>query len=274
MINFLHTFQPTSILISVGIVQIHWYGFFVVLGIIAGLLITIKIAKQNNINKNLILDLAFWLIVGGIIGGRIYDVFLELPYYANHPTNIIKIWNGGLAIHGAIFVGIIISILYARKYKLSFLQLAATITPGLALGQAIGRWGNYFNQELFGLPSGLPWGIPIDAFHRPIDYMNFQYFHPTFLYESIGDFLIFIILILFYFFTFKKVIKINNPDTFNFILLTLYFSLYSLLRFFLEFIRIDYAPTFLNLRWPQIISLIIIFISFISFVFLKNKKEA
>lgn len=251
--------MPTSIIFKIGPLSLRWYGLFMSLAIVAALFVSFYIGKKYlKINKELIFDLAFWLILNGLLGARIYDVFLQLPYYLNHPLQIVQVWKGGLAIHGAIIAGLITIFFFARKHKIEFFKLSALIVPGLALGQAIGRFGNYFNQELFGLPTTLPWGIPISTTFRPLAYLNENYFHPTFLYESLGSLLIFLILILSYRY-FAKNKKINSY--FCTWITVLYMILYSVLRFSLEFIRIDFSPEFLNLRWPQIISIIIVIVS-------------
>jgi len=240
-----------------------------VIGISAGLLTAHLLARAYHLKKDLILDLSFWLIIGSLIGARIYEVFLEFPYYSQNPGAIIKIWQGGLAIHGAILAGLIITAIFARQKKISFWLLTALIVPGLALGQAIGRWGNYFNQELFGLPTNLPWGIPIDIINRPLQYIGQRFFHPTFLYESLGDFLIFLVLLLIHVIIINKrqggLLSLSRRQAVR--LTTAYLFLYSLLRFNLEFIKIDPTPTFFNWRWPQIISLIIAAIALVLFIF-------
>jgi len=255
MFNFLHTFHPSPILLSLGPVQIHWYGFFIVLGILAALAVAIYLAKFYQIKTDTIIDLALWLTIGGLLGARLYDIFLEWPYFSTHPLDILKIWQGGLAIHGALIGGLIALLLFAKKYQQNLWQLAAIIVTGLPLAQVIGRWGNYFNQELFGYPTNLPWGIPIDLIHRPWQYLNSEYFHPAFLYESLGNLLIFLILI-FLQTRFIKKGKINNSS--NFLIITSYFFLYSLLRFSTEFIRIDATPVVFGFRFPQLVSLLIV----------------
>ncbi len=269
MFTFLHIYIPNPIFISLGPINIHWYGLFVALGSLSAIITSLKIASYYKIKKEVVIDLAFWLIVYGLLGARIYHVFLELPYYFKYPLDIFKIWHGGLAIHGGILAGVIVLYFYAKKYKINFWQLGAIVTPCLALGQAIGRWGNYFNQELFGQPTNLPWGIPIDIINRPFEYLNYEYFHPTFLYESIGNFLIFILLITLHILIIKKKIK---P---NYLLLTIgYLISYSLLRFGLEFIRIDTTPIIAGLRFPQWISLSIILLStLIIFIEIKPRKK-
>lgn len=262
MFNFLHTFNPSPILISLGPIQIHWYGFYIVLGVLSALAVAVYLAKFYGIKTDVIIDLALWLLIGGLIGARTYAVFLEWPYFVAHPLNILKIWQGGLAIHGAIIGGAIALWLFAKKNNHNFWQLAAIMAAALPLAQAVGRWGNYFNQELFGYPTSLPWGIPIDLAHRPWQYLNYDYFHPAFLYESIGNLLIFIILICLLIWLIKR--KKSSAPSYELrvtsyeLSVTSYAILYSLLRFSTEFIRIDATPIIFGLRFPQLISLLII----------------
>lgn len=198
------------------------------------------------------------MVLFGIIGARAYEIFLEFPYYWSHPSQMLKIWEGGLAIHGAIIFGAITLFLYIKKNKLDFWKLMAIIVPGLALGQAIGRFGNWFNQELFGLPTNLPWGIPISAVNRPLEYISQIFFQPTFLYESLG-----LLIIAAFLFTLLRREK-NNLSRKNAMRVGAYYlALYSILRFSLEFIKVDPTPVFLGLRWPQFISLVIIVVAII-----------
>lgn len=267
---FLHYFNPEPILLSFGPLTIYWYGVFMVLGIIAAILISFWLAKYYNVSENLIFDLFFWVIIGGIIGARIYDIFLNFNYYLIYPLQTLKIWEGGLAIHGAIIAGIIIILIFARRQKFSFWEMGALIVPGLALGQAIGRWGNYFNQELFGLPTNSPIGIPIDIANRPVQYIFNDFFQPTFLYESLGCLLIFIFLLSLNFYFIKRK-KLNRQ--FYVWSVSLYMILYSILRFGLEFIRTDETPYFSGLRFPQIVSLFIIILFLLIIIFQSNAPK-
>ncbi len=265
MFNFLHTFEPSPILISFGPFNVFYYGFFIVCGILLGSMIIFKLAEQYDINKNTVIDSAFIVVLSAIAGGRLYHVFLELPYYMDNPLNIIMVWRCVLEIHGAIICCFIAMYFFAKKNKLDIFLLAALYAPALALGQAIGRWGNYFNQELYGLPTNLAWGIPIESSRRVAEYYNFEFFHPTFLYESIGNLLIFIAL----YFLHKQFIK--KKISAHAIIVATYLLLYSILRFSLEFVRIDKTPDLLGLRLPQIAS---IFISLIAvYLIYKNKNE-
>lgn len=272
MINFLHSFQPSAIIFNAGPISLHWYGLFLVAGMAAALLVSFYLAKYYKITRDAVFDLSFWLILGGLIGARLYDVCLELPYYIAHPEQILAVWQGGLAIHGAIIAGVVIIWIFSRRRKISWLKLSALLAPGLALGQAIGRWGNYFNQELFGRPTNLPWGIPIDILNRPAAYAADRYFHPTFLYESLGCLAIFIFL----FCLNQSVIRRQGlSSSFYAWSLGLYMILYSVLRFSLEFIKTDRTPYFLGMRWPQVMSLVIIAgaISLISFSYARPPKK-
>jgi prolipoprotein diacylglyceryl transferase len=267
MFNFLHNFSPTPVLLSFGPLHIYWYGLFIVLGVLAGLTVSLKIAKKFGLSPNKIFDLAFWLIIFGIIGARIYHVFLEWGYYSQNYWNILKVWQGGLAIHGAIIAGLLVLFYFCWKEKVNFWLVAAVFAPGIALGQAIGRWGNYFNQELFGTPTNLPWGIPINLMNRPDQYISADFFHPTFLYESLGDICIFIILIL----IIRKFLQ-KKWQNYKIILLV-YLILYSALRFSMEFLRTDTTAYFLGIRWPQIMSSLIIIVCVVLLFFPKKKKE-
>lgn len=270
MINWLHNFHPQAIALSFGPINIYWYGLFMVTGILSALLVSFRLAKHYQIKSDHLFDLSFWLIIFGIAGARVYDIFLQLPYYLNNPGAIFKIWEGGLAIHGAIIAGLVTVYVFSKKNNLSLWRLTAVVVPGLALGQAIGRWGNYFNQEIFGLPTSLSWGIPIDILNRPWSYLSFNYFHPTFLYESLGCLVIFLILIAANIYLIKEK-SLNNH---NFVwMVSLYMLLYSILRLGLEFIRIDDAPYLFDLRWPQIISLVLILGSISLIIFNPHAKK-
>ncbi|MEA3450228.1 MAG: prolipoprotein diacylglyceryl transferase [Patescibacteria group bacterium] len=271
--SILHTFIPNAILIQIGPLTIYYYGILIVSGILISTIIVLKLAQRYAVDKNKLIDLLFWLLIFGLAGGRFYHVMLEFPYYLAHPLDIFKVWQGGLAIHGGIIAGLSALYIFSKKNQINFWLLSALIVPGLALAQAIGRVGNYFNQELFGLPTFLPWGIPIEIQNRVAPYFNSEYYHPTFLYESIGNLLIFILLMFFHSYIIKHKIQ-KKTDNKIFIVLSLsYLILYSLLRFGLEFIRIDPTPEFLFFRFPQIVSLIIIFISVYYLYVIKKEKN-
>jgi len=258
MFYFLHNYLPSPILLKIGFLQIHWYGFLIALGALLGFLAVYHFAKQYGIKKDEIYDLTFYLIIFGLIGDRLYYVFYAWPYYSQHLGDILKIWEGGLAIHGAMIAGILVIIIYGQKHKINPWFLLDIFIIALPLAMAFGRWGNYFNQELFGRPTDFAWGIPILPAKRPPEFMNNNYFHPTFLYESLWDFLIFAFLWAWHKLRLAK--YKNNLEQIQGLgnIALVYFILYSLGRFANEFLRIDYSPYFFTLRWAQFFSLLVI----------------
>lgn len=255
---FLHTFIPHPILAHLGPFTIHWYGLFLSLGALAGFFVFRWLGKKHGLKSSDLETLFFLTLIAGIVGARLYHVTNEWGYYAAHPGDIAKIWNGGLAIHGALIAGIIVFILFSRRKKLSFWLLADCAVPAIAIGQAIGRWGNYFNQELFGKPTDLPWGIPIETLNRPIEYLNAPHFHPTFLYESLGSLLVFAILIVLHVSVFRRGQgeNLRNVRSVGTVAL-LYLMLESLVRAGTESIRIDRVPHVFGIRLPLLVSIAI-----------------
>ena len=280
LFNFLHHYQPQSVLWQIQEIKIYWYGLLMAISVLASYGVILGLAKKlkSDIRYSILLqrqNLVLALIIFGFIGARIYHILSEGAYYLQNPLAAFKIWQGGLGIYGAVIAGALVIFIYVRKYKLSFLFLADLIVPGLILAQAIGRWGNYFNNELFGLPTTLPWGIPIPALARPLEFLSEPYFHPTFLYESLGNLLIFVILIL----VFKQIYlnsEMKNKRTG--IILGLYLILYSLLRLMVEFLRIDSQPLLLDLRLAQIMAILFFILGWIiifkkSFLKIKNQRS-
>jgi phosphatidylglycerol:prolipoprotein diacylglycerol transferase len=193
--------------LHIGPLSIHWYGILIVTGVLLGAVYAARQAPRKGIASDHIWNGLVVCVILGIIGARLYHVFstpqgggLGWPWYREHPEDIIKIWYGGLGIYGAIIGGVLGVVVYARYHKLPILTLLDLGGPGLALGQAIGRWGNFINQELYGPPTGSSWwGVRIDADHRLAMYPISQYpedtlFHPTFLYESLWTLALFITL--------------------------------------------------------------------------------
>ncbi|WKZ24860.1 MAG: prolipoprotein diacylglyceryl transferase [Patescibacteria group bacterium] len=252
--------SPSPVAFNLGPLLVYWYGLVMVLAIVLALLLSLRLARLYNLSSEKVIDIAFYLIIFGFIGARLYEVILEWPYYLTYPSQIPQIWRGGLAIHGALLGGLLGLWFYCRRFSLNLWQTISIFLPGVALGQAIGRWGNWFNQELFGLPTNSSWGIFINPINRPLGYEAFAFFHPTFLYESLGCLLLTGLLV---FLVYKK----HSP----LVVIASYLAGYGLLRFFLEFIKIDYTPILWGLRWPQIISLM--FILFSLLLFYKTYKE-
>lgn len=225
---------------TVGPVTFHLYGLMIGLGVLVGAWVASKKDKR-------VWDALLWVVGGGIIGARLYHVIDLWSYYQEHLSQIPAVWHGGMGIYGGILGGILGLLIYVKKRKgatLLFWKLLDAGAVGLPLGQAIARWGNYFNQELYGLPTDLPWGIYIRPENRLLEVMEFKYFHPLFLYESIYCLIIFIIII--------KIIKFIPSGKGK--VFAIYLGLYGLGRFFLEFLRIE-AWTIQGINVAQGISL-------------------
>ena len=245
-------------LITIGPLTIRWYGITATLGVIAGYIYGKKLAKWLELNADF--DHIFFVaVIWGLVGARLYHVLNELPFYLSRPELIPAIWNGGLANHGGIIAGALVLWYYARKKHISFWKLADIFMPAAILGQAVGRWGNFFNQELFGKPTSLPWGITIDSGHLPAAYAGFTMFHPTFLYQSLWNILLVIGLTLWI----KKSPPEKSGEIFSVSLIG-----WGLGRFLIELLRIDQTPVLYGIRLPLIISVLII----IAGIFLLKKK--
>ncbi len=245
------SFEPSAIAFSFGAFSVYWYGLTMAFSMYLGYALVMHLNQQVKIDKKLLGDVIFYTIIFGLIGARLYDVLLNLPFYIERPDQIIAVWNGGLAIHGGIIGGFLTVMWFVKKHSLDFWKFADLASLAAILGQAIGRWGNFFNQELFGKPTDLPWKIFVSPENRPEIYTNVAYFHPTFLYESLLNFVLFFILYFLY-----KTRKVSDGSIFLFYLIG-----YSIIRFSLEFIRIDPTPQFGAVRLPQMASIILIILA-------------
>ncbi len=251
MIKFLHSNIPEAILLHIGPLQIHWYGLLMVVGGLLGFWLVLFLAKQYKQDKSFFSDLLLYWVIGAILGARVYYVLYAWDFYKDNLVDVLKIWQGGLAIHGIILGGFIATFIYCRIKKKDFWLTADIVAVGLVLTQIVGRVGNYFNQEIFGLPTSQAWGIPIEIMNRPVEYLQAEYFHPTFLYESLLN--IFVLLVLL-FLTSVQIKKHKWPAGTIFLS---YLILYSVVRFSLEFLRIDYSPLVFGVRWAQIYSVLL-----------------
>ena len=246
-----------SILIDLGFIQIRWYSILILFAFIIGYLLVVNRSKKIGISKVHIADICFYLIIVCILGARIYYCLFEWKYYLNNPLDILKIWEGGLAIHGGIIAGFLFLYFYTRKKDILLLDILDILAPALALGQSIGRWGNFFNQEAYGPITTLEnlQNLNIPKFVIDGMYINGNYHHPTFLYESIICLVIFLILIIF------RNLKFNKRGY----VVSIYLIGYGITRFFIESLRQD-SLMFFNLKIAQIISIIMIIIGLILFI--------
>jgi phosphatidylglycerol---prolipoprotein diacylglyceryl transferase len=230
---------PSPVIFEVGPFALRWYGLFIALGIAAATWLTVRELNRRGYDGAMALDALFFIVPIGFIGARAYHVITDYDLYDGNPHSffpgVFEVWNGGLGIYGGVIGGFIGLLIFARLRGISALAFADAVAPGLVLAQAIGRFGNYFNQELFGRPSDLPWAIEIAPENRPPQFNDAASFHPTFLYESIWDVLVCLILL---FVARRFANSLKNGDIF-----LLYVCLYSVGRFFVETLRVD--PAFL-----------------------------
>jgi prolipoprotein diacylglyceryl transferase len=221
---------------EVGPFALRYYGLCIALGIIVATWLTTRELERKGYDGTLALDSLFFIIPPGFIGARAYHVITDYDLYADDPIpGVFAVWNGGLGIYGAVAGGFIGLLIFCRLRGIGPLAFADAAAPGLILAQAIGRWGNYFNQELFGRPTQLPWGIRIAPENRPTEFADAAAFHPTFLYESIWNALMCLVLL---WVARRFANSLKDGDVFF-----LYISLYSVGRFFVETLRVD--PAFL-----------------------------
>jgi phosphatidylglycerol:prolipoprotein diacylglycerol transferase len=243
--------SPGAILFKFGFITIRWYGLAIATGFLLALTAARKLAAKNGLDSEKLVNLALWAFLFGVLGARLYYVSLNLSHFIACPGEIFATWNGGLSIHGGIIGGVLTGCVYLKREKLSilkYLDLLACVTP---LAQAVGRWGNFFNSEAFGLPvsENYPLKLFIPPESRPMMYHNAKFFHPTFLYESIYDLLLFVFL---YFFAYKRLVKYPG------LIISIYIALYSLGRIVIEQIRIDSVAYYHGMPVPLLVSAVML----------------
>lgn len=238
-----------SVMLDLGFIKIYWYSFFILMGVIVGYFLAIKESKKFKIPKEYMLNYFFYVLIFGLLGARTYYVIFNFAEYQNNLIDIFKVWEGGLAIHGGIIAGIIVTIVYTKKYNIPFFRIADIMVISLIIGQCIGRWGNFFNGEAHGPSTTLSF---LQSLHLPkfiIDGMFIRgtYYQPTFLYESLGCLIGFIILIFV-----RKRKRLILGD-----LTGIYLIWYGIIRFFIEGLRTD-SLLFFSLKAAQIVSVIMV----------------
>ena len=242
--------------------HIYFYGIIITLGMVAAILLAHAEAKRRGQNPEVLWDMLIWVVIAGIIGARIWHILTPPPsmiaqgittqYYLTHPLLMIDIRNGGLGIPGAVIGGTLAMWIYTRRKKLSLVTWLDITAPGLALAQAIGRWGNFFNQELYGAPTNLPWKIYIDPQHRLTGFENVAYYHPLFLYECLWD-LANMAILLWLARHFSD--RLKSGDIF-----LGYLVIYPLGRFLLDFLRLD-ASRVAGINANQTLSAIVLVVA-------------
>ncbi|PNZ61680.1 prolipoprotein diacylglyceryl transferase [Staphylococcus aureus] len=246
---------------NLGPLSVRWYGIVIAVGILLGYFVAQRALVKAGLHKDTLVDIIFYSALFGFIAARIYFVIFQWPYYAENPGEIIKIWHGGIAIHGGLIGGFIAGVIVCKVKNLNPFQIGDIVAPSIILAQGIGRWGNFMNHEAHGGPVSRAF---LEQLHLPnfiIEnmYINGQYYHPTFLYESIWDVAGFIILV-----NIRKHLKLG--ETFF-----LYLTWYSIGRFFIEGLRTDSLMLTSNIRVAQLVSILLILISISLIVYRRIK---
>lgn len=253
-----------DVMLNLGIFQIKWYSFFIFLAMLTACLIIFKESKKKNVPDNYLTNLIFYGLIIGILGARLYYVIFNLDYYLNNPSQIFAIWNGGLAIHGGLISAVIFLIIYSRKSKINILQMLDIIVVGVIIAQAIGRWGNFFNQEAYGNIISLQ---ALKNMHLPkfiIDgmYISSSYREPTFLYESICSLIGFILLLIL-----RATKKLKTGQ-----LTAIYLIWYGIVRFGIETLRSD-SLMLGQIKVAQLVSLLFVISGIALFIYSYIKKK-
>ncbi len=256
--------------------EIRYYALIIIFGALVAAVIAAWRVRKNGEDPEIVVDMMPWLLIGGIIGARLWHVFTP-GYFANittadyfrEPLLILQIWNGGLGIPGAVIGGALALFIYTKVKKISFLEWADYIAPGLLVAQGIGRWGNFINQELYGKPSNLPWAIKIHPDFRSPGFKDIERYHPLFLYEFILNIIAAIILLVINR-VYKK--KLYKGDTF-----LLYLVFYPAIRFGLEFVRLEPSLSKSGININQTVMLVVMILAIVTLVlrhtFFKPKQS-
>lgn len=254
----------SRVALDLGFIQIYWYSIMIALGLFVGVTVILYEGKRKKIPDDFLINLIFIGTICAILGGRIYYVIFNWGYYSRHLIEIFEIWNGGMAIHGAIIAGGIFTIFYARKYEYDVLKIIDIVVIGLIIGQAIGRWGNFFNQEAYGSAVTLEY---LQGLHLPEFIINGMkigntYYHPTFLYESIWNLIGFIILMIVKHYRYLHIGQLTS----------IYMMWYGVGRFIIEGLRTD-SLMLGGFKMAQIVSVVMFLAGLALFVYMLMKSR-
>lgn len=222
---------------NIGPLRLNFYGICIAIGVALAWRMAIRLYEERGFDRAVGERTILWMVILGFVGARIAYVSTHLSRFEDEWWKVIAIWEGGIALYGGLTAGAIAVVVLGRRWGLSVSDFLDSLAPAVPLAQAVGRWGNYFNQELFGTPSDLPWAVEIDPENRPAEYAQYETFHPTFLYESLWNFA----LSAFILWLHRRRPELRGR------LIGVYFMGYALMRFLLELIRTDTTFRFLGL---------------------------
>lgn len=273
---FLVFTSPGPLVFQLGPFALRWYGLLIALAVLLGLGLATRLGRERGIDPALVADLLPVLVLGAVLGARIYYVALEWRQYAGNWGDMLAIWHGGIAIHGALIGGVLTTVLYCRWRRQPFWNLLDVLVPAVALGQSIGRWGNFFNSEAFGLPTDLPWKLRIPMENRPPEFLGELYFHPTFLYESLWNLGVCALLVLLFRAASRGRIQLPAGA-----LSCIYLMAYSSGRVWIEGLRVDPLCLFGTapfcsggVRMAQLVSLLLIAVGGLGLWWLYGKHRS
>jgi prolipoprotein diacylglyceryl transferase len=237
---------PGRNVIEIGPLDLHIYGLIIGLSVVLAINVFERMLRADGVSTDRLMGLLLPAVLMGFVGARLYHVASEVQHYRQSPGDIVKVWEGGLGIYGGVLFGVVTGVVLCRRLNVPRLAALDAVAPAFLIAQALGRWGNYFNQELFGRPSDAPWALEVDAVHRPTGFTQFDTFHPTFLYESLANLVLFVVIVALH-----RSWRTRAPG----VLFPIYIAAYSLVRYFVEGLRIDPAHTWMGMRQNEWIAL-------------------
>ena len=256
--------SPKHGIVHIGPLPLHAYGLMLAIGVLVAARVAEKRWIRTGRDPKEFSAIVVPVVIAGVIGARVYHLFTGYNWSEGGFVGAFEIWKGGLSIWGAVAGGLIAVVVLARRRHLDTLLLMDVIAPGVVLAQAIGRWGNYFNQELFGRPTTLPWGLEIDVAHRPPGYLRYATFHPTFLYESLWCLLVFGTIVFV-----ERRYPLKRGQVF-----ALYVAMYTFGRIWFEWLRIDDATRIFGIRFNLLLSIVLCIFGTVWFVWLGRREDA
>jgi prolipoprotein diacylglyceryl transferase len=255
--------SPSNGIVHIGPLPLHAYGLMLAIGVLVATKVAeTRWARSGGENKEFG-AIVIPVVIAGVIGARVYHLFTGYSWNAGGVVGAFEIWKGGLSIWGAVAGGLIAVVVLARRRHLDTLLLMDAIAPGVVLAQAIGRWGNYFNQELFGRPTTLPWGLKIDLAHRPAGFTQYATFHPTFLYESLWCLLVFGAIVVA-----ERTVGLKRGQAF-----AMYVAMYTFGRIWFEALRIDDASRIFGVRFNLLLSIVLCVFGVVWFIWLGRRPQ-